>query len=151
MPNANEIDLTQIETIVGSHYEIDVIDVERQESFPMKISELNEYFQTQPRLKTYNLISFEISKTKLTQDITAPKFVCDISWASNNIWPEPEISADKTSPTKTSSNFIEKPDVQKYCLIGAGNSYTDFHVDFGGSSVWYHIVKVGGKLLMGDA
>ena len=22
------------------------------------------------------------------------------------------------------------------------NSYTDFHVDFGGTSVWYHILKV---------
>ena len=22
------------------------------------------------------------------------------------------------------------------------NAYTDFHVDFGGSSVWYHVIKV---------
>ena len=36
---------------------------------------------------------------------------------------------------------IVKPEVQKYCLISAANSYTDFHIDFGGSSVWYHLVK----------
>ena len=36
----------------------------------------------------------------------------------------------------------KKPLVQKYCLMGVKNSYTDFHVDFGGTSVWYHVLKV---------
>jgi len=31
--------------------------------------------------------------------------------------------------------------VQLYCLMGTAGSYTDFHVDFGGSSVWYHVVR----------
>lgn len=31
--------------------------------------------------------------------------------------------------------------VSRYCLTGVKNAYTDFHVDFGGTSVWYHIVK----------
>ena len=31
--------------------------------------------------------------------------------------------------------------VQKYCLSGMGESYTDFHVDFGGTSVWYHVIS----------
>ena len=26
--------------------------------------------------------------------------------------------------------------------MGVKNSYTDFHVDFGGTSVWYHVFKV---------
>ena len=26
--------------------------------------------------------------------------------------------------------------------MGVKNSYTDFHVDFGGTSVWYHVLKV---------
>jgi hypothetical protein len=30
--------------------------------------------------------------------------------------------------------------VQKYCLMSVGGCYTDFHIDFGGSSVWYHIL-----------
>jgi len=33
------------------------------------------------------------------------------------------------------------PKVQKYCLMSVGGCYTDFHVDFGGTSVWYHILK----------
>ena len=32
--------------------------------------------------------------------------------------------------------------VQKYCLMSVKDSYTDFHVDFGGTSVWYHILRV---------
>jgi hypothetical protein len=28
------------------------------------------------------------------------------------------------------------PKVQKYILCGMEGSYTDFHVDFGGTSVW---------------
>uniref|UniRef100_A0ABL0EK04 JmjC domain-containing protein n=1 Tax=Rhodnius prolixus TaxID=13249 RepID=A0ABL0EK04_RHOPR len=31
--------------------------------------------------------------------------------------------------------------VEKYCLISAKDSYTDFHIDFSGTSVWYHVVK----------
>lgn len=30
---------------------------------------------------------------------------------------------------------------QKYCLCGMAGSYTDFHVDFGGTSVWYHVLR----------
>jgi F-box/leucine-rich repeat protein 10/11 len=38
-------------------------------------------------------------------------------------------------------NF-ERPEVSKYCLMSPQSSYTDFHVDFGGSSVWYSVVRV---------
>lgn len=38
-------------------------------------------------------------------------------------------------------NF-ERPEVAKYCLLSPQSSYTDFHVDFGGSSVWYSVVRV---------
>ena len=29
----------------------------------------------------------------------------------------------------------------RYVIMSASGSYTDFHVDFGGSSVWYHVIK----------
>ncbi len=38
-------------------------------------------------------------------------------------------------------NF-QRPDVAKYCLMSPQSSYTDFHIDFGGSSVWYSVVRV---------
>ncbi len=31
--------------------------------------------------------------------------------------------------------------VQKYCIMSMKDSYTDFHIDFGGTSVWYHVYK----------
>lgn len=36
---------------------------------------------------------------------------------------------------------ISKPHVQKYCLMSVKDSYTDFHIDFGGTSVWYHVLR----------
>lgn len=33
------------------------------------------------------------------------------------------------------------PQVQYYCLMSVAGSYTDFHIDFGGTSVWYHILR----------
>jgi F-box/leucine-rich repeat protein 10/11 len=33
------------------------------------------------------------------------------------------------------------PPVQFYCLMSVADCFTDFHIDFGGSSVYYHIVK----------
>jgi lysine-specific demethylase PHF8 len=59
--------------------------------------------------------------------VTMPKIVREISWVSCGILPE-----GYSNPNSLSN----QPDVQKYCLISAKNSYTDFHVDFGGSSVW---------------
>lgn len=29
----------------------------------------------------------------------------------------------------------------RYCLMSVENCFTDFHIDFGGTSVWYHILK----------
>ena len=36
---------------------------------------------------------------------------------------------------------MKYPKVQKYCLMTVAGCYTDFHIDFGGTSVWYHIVR----------
>lgn len=29
----------------------------------------------------------------------------------------------------------------RYVLMSVGGCYTDFHIDFGGTSVWYHIMR----------
>lgn len=33
----------------------------------------------------------------------------------------------------------------RYCLMSVQGCFTDFHIDFGGTSVWYHILR-GGKV-----
>ena len=37
--------------------------------------------------------------------------------------------------------ILAKPRVTKYCLMSAKGSFTDFHIDFGGTSVWFHVVR----------
>ena len=52
------------------------------------------------------------------------------------------LTMNNISPPLLSSPY-QRPQVQKYCLMSVKDSYTDFHVDFGGTSVWYHILRVG--------
>lgn len=33
------------------------------------------------------------------------------------------------------------PQVLRYALMSPAGSYTDWHCDFGGSSVWYHLIS----------
>jgi len=83
-------------------------------------------------MTTYNRkFNKKITCFSLSEKVCPPRIVHELSWATN-YWPE------ETGDTRT---FI-KPEVQKYCLMSVKGSYTDFHVDFGGTSVWYNIVRV---------
>ncbi|KAG6446877.1 hypothetical protein O3G_MSEX004642 [Manduca sexta] len=46
----------------------------------------------------------------------------------------------KTESTNALDDMMY-PKVQKYCLMSVKGCYTDFHIDFGGTSVWYHILR----------
>lgn len=70
----------------------------------------------------YILVSFRMSEL-----VEVPEIARKMSWVEN-YWPD--------------DSFFPKPFVQKYCLMGVKNSYTDFHIDFGGTSVWYHVLWV---------
>lgn len=37
--------------------------------------------------------------------------------------------------------FISVLYLCRYCLMSVEGCYTDFHIDFGGTSVWYHILR----------
>lgn len=76
--------------------------------------------------KVLNVISLEFSDTRLSNLVETPKIVRKLSWVEN-LWPEESV--------------FERPNVQKYCLMSVRDSYTDFHIDFGGTSVWYHVLK----------
>lgn len=49
---------------------------------------------------------------------------------------------DDVQVGQSGKHFISKPRVSKYCLLSPAGSYTDFHIDFGGTSVWYHVLSV---------
>ncbi|XP_059962586.1 histone lysine demethylase PHF8-like isoform X2 [Mesoplodon densirostris] len=115
-----------VEHYVGSDREIDVIDVTRQADCKMKLGDFVKYYYSGKREKVLNVISLEFSDTRLSNLVETPKIVQKLSWVEN-LWPEECI--------------FERPNVQKYCLMSVRDSYTDFHIDFGGSSVWYHVLK----------
>ncbi|XP_021927667.1 lysine-specific demethylase 7B-like [Zootermopsis nevadensis] len=121
-----------VENYIGPDREVDVIDVTRQTDIRMKLNEFVEYYLSPPeqRSKILNVISLEFSHTGLSQMVDAPYIARKLDWV-NFVWP-----SDLPDDTE-----FRKPEVQKYCLMGVENSYTDFHVDFGGSSVWYHILR----------
>lgn len=59
--------------------------------------------------------------------VESPLVVRQLSWVEN-YWPDDAL--------------LGKPKVTKYCLICVKDSYTDFHIECGGASVWYHVLKV---------
>uniref|UniRef100_A0A8B9PUL6 PHD finger protein 8 n=1 Tax=Apteryx owenii TaxID=8824 RepID=A0A8B9PUL6_APTOW len=115
-----------IEHYVGPDKEIDVIDVARQADCRMRLGDFVTYFCGARRDRVLNVISLEFSDTRLSNLVETPRIVRKLSWVEN-LWPGESV--------------FERPSVQKYCLMGARDSYTDFHIDFGGTSVWYHVLR----------
>lgn len=123
--------VSDVERYVGSMRELDVIDVSRQDDFRMKMREWTEYYEsTWPRKKVLNVISLEFTGTELDEHVSPPTVVREMDWIERH-WPD---KLPEDSP-------FSRPQVQKYCLMSVKDSYTDFHVDFGGTSVWYHILR----------
>uniref|UniRef100_A0A8C7KB82 Lysine-specific demethylase 7A n=1 Tax=Oncorhynchus kisutch TaxID=8019 RepID=A0A8C7KB82_ONCKI len=114
-----------VEEYVGGDKIVDVIDVARQADSKMKLREFVKYYYKPYRPKVLNVISLEFSDTKMAELVVVPDIAQKMSWVEN-YWPD--------------DSFFPKPFVQKYCLMGVKDSYTDFHIDFGGTSVWYHVL-----------
>ncbi|KAM9785474.1 histone lysine demethylase PHF8 [Neosynchiropus ocellatus] len=118
--------VNDVEHYIGPDKEIDVIDVSRQCDLKMRLGDFVEYYNSPNRERVLNVISLEFSETRLSNLVETPKIVRKLSWVEN-LWPEESV--------------FERPNVQKYCLMGVKDSYTDFHIDFGGTSVWYHVLR----------
>ncbi|XP_049749137.1 lysine-specific demethylase 7A isoform X2 [Elephas maximus indicus] len=117
--------VTDVERYVGGDKVIDVIDVARQADSKMTLHSYVKYFTNPNRPKVLNVISLEFSDTKMSELVEVPDIARKLSWVEN-YWPDDSV--------------FPKPFVQKYCLMGVRDSYTDFHIDFGGTSVWYHVL-----------
>ena len=82
--------------------------------------------------RVLNQISLEFSNTKLRHYTMSPSFVRELDWI-DNVWPKDRRYDESGNDTY--------PRVQYYCLTSTAGCYTDFHIDFGGTSVWYHILS----------
>lgn len=121
---------------VGWDRPIDIIDVATQtEIHGWTMSNWAYYFHNAGKRKaTLNVISLEHSGTALEPLVRAPRVVRQLDWI-DNVWPGRRHVAG------------QYPRVQHYCLMSVAGSYTDFHIDFGGTSVWYH-VHTGAKTFL---
>lgn len=141
VPSSN-FSVNDVRTCVGSKRILDVMDVNTQKNEDMTMKEWQKYYEDSNKERLLNVISLEFSHTKLENYVQSPELVRQVDWV-DVVWPRHLKEAQVES-----TNLLEDmmyPKVQKYCLMSVKGCYTDFHVDFGGTSVWYHILR-GGKI-----
>ena len=83
------------------------------------------YFTTTPRRSLLNVVSLSLAGTPLEDSLCAPRVVREADLVAR-AWP----SARRDCPA-----------VQLYALASPAGCVTDWHLDFGGSSVWYSIIS----------
>uniref|UniRef100_A0A8C6YFD1 Lysine-specific demethylase 2B n=1 Tax=Naja naja TaxID=35670 RepID=A0A8C6YFD1_NAJNA len=143
MPDPN-FTVQDAKMLVGSRRIVDVVDVNTQKGIEMSMAQFVRYYETPEaeREKLYNMISLEFSHTKLANIVKRPNVVDLVDWV-DNMWPRHL----KERQTESTNAILEMkyPKVKKYCLMSVKGCFTDFHIDFGGTSVWYHVFR-GGKI-----
>ncbi|KAL3471703.1 JmjC domain-containing histone demethylation protein 1 [Aspergillus californicus] len=119
-----------VSELYGPENRVEVIDVKSQhgEDKRWTMRKWADYYESPGTKIVRNVISLEVSQSKLGRLIRRPKIVRDLD-LQDAVWPQ-EMKA-----------IGEYPKVQFYCLMSVADCYTDFHIDFGGSSVYYHILK----------
>lgn len=125
-----ELSVRAVSELYGPEERVEVIDVKSQngEDKRWTMQKWADYYESTGSKVVRNVISLEISQSKLGRLIRRPKIVRDLD-LQDAVWPE---------ELKAVGNY---PKVQFYCLMSVADCYTDFHIDFGGSSVYYHILK----------
>eukprot|EP00041_Stephanoeca_diplocostata_P011327 m.186246 g.186246 ORF g.186246 m.186246 type:complete len:1172 (-) comp18491_c1_seq79:3356-6871(-) len=130
--------VTDVEHLVGSSTKVDAMDCETQLAVNMSLGAWVAYYTDPSKEKLLNVISLEISKTRLGRMIRAPEVVRRIDWI-DKVWPVELKQQQRHRDNRM--EHMKYPKVQKYCLMSVGGCYTDFHIDFGGTSVWYHVLR----------
>lgn len=131
--------ITDVRNLVGGKRILEVMNCATQSNAEMTLKDWEEFFTAPDRDNTkLNVISLEFSHTKLDSYVVAPRVVRQIDF-TDNIWPR-HLKEMQEDTTNDMSRMLY-PKVQKYCLMSIAGCYTDFHVDLGGTSVWYHVLR----------
>ncbi|KAJ1642428.1 JmjC domain-containing histone demethylation protein 1 [Coemansia asiatica] len=127
MPDPS-LTVKEIASIIGEDTPVSVMDVLTQEELKgWALGDWANYFHSDDRRRVLNVISLEISGTELDKRIRRPRVVDEID-VVEKYWPE-----SKRKPNRF-------PKVKTYCLMSVQNAYTDFHVDFSATWVYYHVL-----------
>ncbi|XP_022128242.1 jmjC domain-containing histone demethylation protein 1 [Pieris rapae] len=137
VPTSN-FTVNDVRMCVGSRRLLDVMDVNTQKNIEMTMKDWQRYYDDPNKERLLNVISLEFSHTRLENYVQAPRIVRLIDWVET-VWPR-HLKDQQTESTNALDDMMY-PKVQKYCLMSVKGCYTDFHIDFGGTSVWYHILR----------
>ncbi|KAL8805102.1 MAG: hypothetical protein Q9182_002192 [Xanthomendoza sp. 2 TL-2023] len=126
----HNLTVRKVAELYGPEEKIEVIDVKSQngEGKKWNMRRWADYYENVSKKIVRNVISLEVSQSTLGRLIRRPQIVRDLD-LQDSVWPA-ELQAKG-----------EFPRVQFYCLMSVADCFTDFHIDFGGSSVFYHILK----------
>ena len=131
-----DLTVRRVAELYGPEEKVEVIDVKSQngEGKKWNMRRWADYYESSGNKVVRNVISLEVSQSKLGRLIRRPQIVRDLD-LQDSVWPL-DLQAKG-----------EYPRVQFYCLMSVADCFTDFHIDFGGSSVFYHILK-GKKIFL---
>lgn len=126
----HNLTVRKVSELYGPEERVEVIDVKSQngEGKKWNMRRWVDYYESSENKAVRNVISLEVSQSQLGRLIRRPRVVRELD-LQDSVWPQ-ELQQKG-----------EYPRVQLYCLMSVADCFTDFHIDFGGSSVFYHILK----------
>lgn len=126
----HNLTVRKVSELYGPEERVEVIDVKSQngEGKKWNMRRWADYYESSDNKAVRNVISLEISQSRLGRLMRRPRVVRELD-LQDSVWPQ-ELQQKG-----------EYPRVQLYCLMSVADCFTDFHIDFGGSSVFYHILK----------
>lgn len=144
--SSKSITVEDLTKALGNDRLIDVMDVQSQENEQWTMQKWNEYFtHTLPRdrKRIKNVISLEVSDAENLEYIR-PRLV------EENDLVEKVWNLNSSSATSSEQDYegVAKPKVVKYILMSVANAYTDWHLDFAGTSVYYNIIQGAKKFIL---
>ena len=122
---AEAYDPMRVATEYGLGVLCEALDVASQQELqpPWTLGQWMDYFRTpaERRQRVLNLISLEVSHTPTGRQFRAPRLIRDADWSR---W-----------------CTRRRPKVGTYYLMSACGAWTSWHIDFGGSTVFYHLLR----------
>lgn len=142
--SGNKLTVEYITEKAGGDEKVEVMDVlsQQSESPAWNLQQWRDYFYipAKQRDRIRNVISLEVSEIKgLGANFTRPRMVEEMDMV-DTVW---GLQNDVDS-----CDVEERPKVTIYCLMSVGASYTDFHIDFSGTPVYYTVCQGAKEFLM---
>lgn len=129
--------IDQLTKLIGIDRKVPVMDVLSQNMVRPRwsMNRWRSYYKEAQtdRSKILNILSMEFSNTALSEHVEIPEVVQKLDILTRIFKSE---LGQALSDAK-----IARPKVTEYLLMSAAESFTDFHIDFAGTSVYYSIIS----------